>query len=126
METSLSLNSSEVSWLNFLQEALEQHSEPGDPQNYSSLSENPRFLKVVLVALLSAIDEKCAFNGVEITRVIDLDYLAGIEDHSEIAFRVVPDYSGRKYLLITARDQSFPLKRPESAKPLKFHSPSAP
>ncbi|MGO9119179.1 MAG: hypothetical protein ACLQPD_16425 [Desulfomonilaceae bacterium] len=126
METSESSNYGEINWLNFLQEAPVKGSARDSPQNHQSLTEDPRFLRAVLIAFLSMIDEKCVFSGIEVTRVLDLDFLKGIPDNSEIAFKVVQDYSGRDYLQITVRDQPFPFKMPKNTDLGGLHPSTAP
>lgn len=135
MESSKPSNCGQLNWLKFLQEALRYDPELSGPENHKVLLGNPTFLKVVLIAFLSMIGEKCASNTIEISRVIDFDCLKGISEDSDLTFKVIRDYSGRNYLQVTVRDQSFPLRKPglaESGKragrveSLKWHSANIP
>ena len=104
METSQFPNGS-ANWLNLLQGALGNESESSHLIAHQVLAKDSGFLKAVLIGFLSMIDGNCVFSGVEITRFLDLDYLKGIPDDSQISFKVVQDYSTRNYLQITVRDR---------------------
>lgn len=107
MEISPSVNCDKTNWLKFLQDALAEDSESIRRQSHQSLTEDPGFLKAVLITFLSMIDEKCIFGRIEVTRFLDPDFLKAISDDSEITFKVVQDYSGSNYLQITVSDQPF-------------------
>jgi hypothetical protein len=98
--------SGQINWLKFLQEELGKDSGPGKSSRLEMLLDNPKFLQSVLIACLSLTGERCITDGLEIARVIDVEYLEKIAKDSEIAFKLVEDYGGCNYLQISIRGRS--------------------
>ncbi len=106
MESSESPYSGEINWLKFLQEELRKDAGPDKTLQHRVLLENPKFLQSVLIACLSLIGERGFTEGLEIARVIDLEYLEKIAKDSELAFRLLENCGGCNYLQVSIHGRS--------------------
>jgi hypothetical protein len=98
--------SGEINWLKFLQEELGKDAGPDKSSQRQVLLENPKFLQSVLIACLSLTGERGFTEGLEIARVIDLEYLESIAKGSELAFRLLESCGGCNCLEVSIHGRS--------------------